>query len=131
VNQPGSLILSSTPPLQTFARIRIIPTSELPPSPPGGTMEIAEIPKEFSLSEAYPNPFNPSTVIRYQLPVNSWVTLKIYNLLGQEVATLVDEVQEAGYKSVDWDAHEFASGIFFYKLSTERFIQVKKMILIR
>ncbi len=131
VNQPGLLILSSTSPLQTFARIRIVPTSELPPPPPSEKMEINEIPKEFSLSEAYPNPFNPSTVIRYQLPVNSWVTLKIYNLLGQEVATLVDEFQDAGFKSVEWKPHDVASGLFFYKLSAERFIQVKKMLLIR
>jgi hypothetical protein len=131
VSQPGSLILSSTPPLQTSARIRIIPTSDLPPSPPDEKKEIDEIPKEFSLSEAYPNPFNPSTVIRYQLPVNMWVTFKIYNLLGQEVATLVDEFQDAGYKSVEWQPHDVASGIFFYKLSTERFVQVRKMLLIQ
>jgi hypothetical protein len=131
VNQPGLLILSSTSPLQTFARIRIVPTSDSPPPPPSENEKIAEIPKEFSLSEAYPNPFNPSTVIRYQLPVNSWVTLKIYNLLGQEVATLVDEFQEAGYKSVEWEPRDVASGLFFYKLTTEKITQVRKMLLIR
>jgi hypothetical protein len=131
VNQPGLLILSSTPPLQTFAHIRIVPTSELPPPPPGDNKEIADIPKEFSLSEAYPNPFNPSTVIRYQLPVNSWVTLKIYNLLGQEVVILVDQFQDAGYKSVEWDAAGFASGMYFYRIISPKFTQTKKMLLLR
>jgi hypothetical protein len=131
VNQPGLLILSSTPPLQTFARIRIVPTSELPPSPPGEKKEIAEIPKEFSLCEAYPNPFNPSTVIRYSLPVNSWVTLKIYNLLGQEISTLVDEFQDAGFRSVGWDASGIPTGMYFYRLQTKDYVETKKLILLR
>ena len=81
--------------------------------------QVNVLPAQFKLEQNYPNPFNPSTVIRYQLPVNSWVTLKIYNLLGQEVATLINEYQDAGFKSVEWKPRDMASGLFFYKLTTE------------
>jgi hypothetical protein len=94
-------------------------------------VESPAVPIEFSLYQNYPNPFNPSTVIRYQLPVNSWVTLKIYNLLGQEIATLVNEFQDAGFKSVEWEAGEVGSGVYFYKLTAGNYISTKKMILIR
>ncbi|MBI4547327.1 MAG: T9SS type A sorting domain-containing protein [Ignavibacteriae bacterium] len=90
-----------------------------------------ELPKEFALHQNYPNPFNPVTVIRYQLPVQSHVTLKIYNLLGQEVRTLVDEVQEAGYKSVEWNAAGMASGVYFYRLRAGNFVDVKKLPLLK
>jgi SdrD B-like protein len=96
------------------------------------------IPKEFSLLQNYPNPFNPATVIEYQLPVASSVTLKIYNLLGQEVATLVRGVQEAGYRSARWDAAGIGSGVYFYRLDatsttdpSRSFTKVKKMLLLR
>ena len=59
------------------------------------------------------------------------MTLEIYNLLGQEVATLINEYQDAGFKSVEWKPRDMASGLFFYKLTTERFTQVRKMLLIR
>ncbi|MBI4810604.1 MAG: T9SS type A sorting domain-containing protein, partial [Ignavibacteriales bacterium] len=89
------------------------------------------LPKEFALEQNYPNPFNSSTIIRYQIPFSCWVTLKLYNVLGQEVTTLVDEMQEAGYKSVEWDASGVSSGIYFYKLTAGNYISIKKMILIR
>jgi len=101
---------------------------------------IREVPKEFALFQNYPNPFNPTTVIKYQLPVVSMVMLRVYNLLGQTVATLVDEVQEAGYKSVELDARSLSSGIYFYQIDAHpvstadhvtSFSQVKKMILIK
>jgi hypothetical protein len=96
----------------------------------------AELPKEFLLHPNYPNPFNPITTIRYDLKESVNVTLKIYNILGQEVRTLVNERQTAGYKSVDWDARNdvgvnVASGIYIYKLEAGSFIQARKMVLLR
>ncbi|MBI1808218.1 MAG: T9SS type A sorting domain-containing protein [Ignavibacteria bacterium] len=90
-----------------------------------------ELPKEFALYQNYPNPFNPSTVIRYQLPVSGYVTLKIYNVIGQEVATLVNEMQEAGYKSVDWNAIAFSGGVYYYRLVTGDFSSVKKLVVVK
>jgi len=96
------------------------------------------LPTKFALEQNYPNPFNPSTKLKYQLPVDSRVTLKVYNVLGQVVATLADETQSAGYKTVEWNASNVASGVYFYKLETvgtsdhdKSFTQVKKMLLLK
>ena len=96
------------------------------------------LPKRFALSQNYPNPFNPATTFRYDLPHQSSVTLKVYNLLGQLVQTLADGVESAGYKSVEWNAGSVSSGIYFYRLSatstcdpTKSFTQVKKMLLLK
>jgi len=89
------------------------------------------LPTEFALDQNYPNPFNPSTVINYQIPVNSWVTLKVYNMLGQEVTTLVDGIQEVGYKSVEFYSSTLPSGIYTYRLQAGTFIDVKKMLLLK
>ncbi len=89
------------------------------------------LPKEFALMQNYPNPFNPATQINFELPVKSEVSLKIYNLLGQEVATLVNEEKAAGRYSADWNASALASGVYFYKLEAGSFVQTKKMILMK
>jgi hypothetical protein len=81
--------------------------------------------------ENYPNPFNPTTVIKYDLPNSQRVVLKIFNILGQETATLIDEVQEAGFKSVEWSANNVSSGVYFYKLTAGDFVEIKKMLLVR
>ncbi len=134
VNQAGILILSSATSSQSsVARIKIVATSELPPSPPEENSSISNqiLPSEFALGQNYPNPFNPSTVISYSLPVNGYVTLTVYNLLGEEVAVLVNGIQDAGYKTVTFDASNLPSGVYMYKLTTPLFTEVKKMLLMR
>jgi hypothetical protein len=89
------------------------------------------IPNRFSLSQNYPNPFNPKTKIDYEIPVNGKVTIKIYNQLGQEVANLVDENKEAGYYTTEFDGTNLASGVYFYRMETKEFTDVKKLMLIK
>lgn len=91
------------------------------------------IPKEFALAQNYPNPFNPTTIINYQLPIANWVTLKVYNVLGQEVATLVKEKREAGKHNFEFRASDFglSSGVYFYRLQAGSFTQTKKLLLLR
>lgn len=98
-----------------------------------------EAPNEFSLSQNYPNPFNPSTKIKYTIPSATLrqaqsdilVTLKVYDVLGNEVATLVNEVQIAGEYEIEFDGSEFPSGIYFYLLKVGSFIETKKMVLLK
>ncbi|MFA6980606.1 MAG: T9SS type A sorting domain-containing protein [Ignavibacteriaceae bacterium] len=93
----------------------------------------SHLPQNYSLSQNYPNPFNPSTVISYQLPVISKVTLKIYDLLGREVTTLVNEEQSAGKYNYELQIrnYELASGVYFYRLHAGDFIETKKMLVIK
>jgi len=88
-------------------------------------------PKLFSLNQNFPNPFNPVTQIKYQIPKSTHVTLVIYNISGQEVARLVDEQQSAGFYSIKWDASHLSSGTYIYKLIAGNFVETKKMILIK
>lgn len=88
-------------------------------------------PSDFTLFQNYPNPFNPSTVISYQLSAFSNVVLKVYDVLGNEVATLVNKEKSPGNYKVHWNASEFASGLYFYKLQAGQFSSVKKLILIK
>lgn len=91
----------------------------------------AQLPTEFALRQNYPNPFNPTTTIKYDLPKDSRVSLKLFNILGQEVATLVNEEQKAGYKSVEWNANNFASGVYFYHIQAGDFVATKKLLLLK
>ena len=79
----------------------------------------------------YPNPFNPTTAIQYDLPADTKVILRIYDVLGEIVATLVDQVQSAGYKMVLWDAGNKASGMYFYRLQAGDFVAAKKLMVIK
>jgi hypothetical protein len=90
-----------------------------------------EIPTKFALYQNYPNPFNPTTTISYDLPARSRVKLSIYNILGQEVATLVNSEQEPGRYSVKFDASGLPSGIYFYTLQTPYFTKTNKMVLVK
>jgi len=90
-----------------------------------------ELPTQFCLPQNYPNPFNPTTAISYQLPAVSYVTLKVYDLLGREVATLVNEVKQAGSYSANWDASRLSSGVYFYQLEAGQFRETKRMILMK
>ena len=89
------------------------------------------IPKEYRLKQNYPNPFNPSTKISWQSPVGSWQTLKVYDVLGNEVATLVDEYRPAESYEVEFYAAHLSSGIYFYELRAGEFVQTKKLILMK
>ena len=88
-------------------------------------------PNTFSLAANYPNPFNPSTVINYQIPYNSLVTLKVFDVLGNEVKNLVNGQKEMGKYSVQFDAPSLASGMYFYTLTAGKFMDTKKFILLK
>ena len=89
------------------------------------------LPAEFSLAQNYPNPFNPSTVINYSVAKDVLVDLKVYNLIGEEVVTLINEHQAAGVYKIDFNASALPSGVYFYKLQAGSFVETKKMILIK
>lgn len=97
---------------------------------------IVEIPNQFSLYQNYPNPFNPTTKIRFAIPSNvkretSNVKLIIYDVIGREVATLVNEQLKPGTYEVDWDGSIFASGLYFYTLITSEYTETKKLIFLK
>jgi len=90
-----------------------------------------EIPSSFSLSQNYPNPFNPLTNIKFELPKSNYVTLKIYDALGREIATLINEQLAPGTYEVDWNGSNYPSGVYFYRLMTDNFNETKKMLMIK
>jgi hypothetical protein len=98
--------------------------------------DYSELPRKFTLQQNYPNPFNPATIIEYTLPKTSKVKIQIYNVLGQMVRNLVDELQDQGYKMILWDGkddrgHELSSGVYFYRIRAGNFVKSKKMILLK
>jgi photosystem II stability/assembly factor-like uncharacterized protein len=101
----------------------------------GVTIDIKKIsnnlPSSFYLSQNYPNPFNPSTNIKYQIKENAIVTLRIYDILGKEIETLVNQKQSPGTYEVNWDGSNYPSGVYFYKLTAGDFTETKKMILLK
>jgi len=126
--QPGSAVFGGdNSPMarvrQRFCRISGLPT---------GIDEAAgEVPNEFALSQNYPNPFNPVTNFQFSIVNRQWTILKVYDLLGREVATLVNEVKQPGTYMVQWDAAGLASGVYFYRLQMGNFVDVKKLVLLR
>jgi hypothetical protein len=97
-----------------------------------GILQITnEVPHQFSLSQNYPNPFNPSTYIKFDVSKGSFVTLKIFDALGREVAILVNEDLKPGTYEADWNASNYSSGVYFYTMRTEGYTQTKRMVLIK
>lgn len=93
-------------------------------------------PVGYWLYQSHPNPFNSETVISYQLPRKSWVTIKVFNLRGQEIKTLADEEKEPGYFTIHWDGRDstgghVVSGTYVYRMKAEGFVQTRKMLLLR
>jgi hypothetical protein len=125
----GSLVLRSTGMARPRNAIRVNDTGELPPSPPTG-ME-ANLPASFALDQNYPNPFNPSTTIRYALPTDQTVRLAVYNLLGEEVARLVDGTERAGFRSATFDGAGFATGMYTVRLTAGTFRAERKIMLVK
>ncbi|MFA7360095.1 MAG: T9SS type A sorting domain-containing protein [Candidatus Kapaibacterium sp.] len=101
----------------------------------GGIVSInpisTEIPKDFCLHQNYPNPFNPVTKINFELPIQKFVSLKIYDITGREIQTLVNEIKQAGYYTVDFNGPNLSSGVYFYKIQSGNFVSVKRMVLVK
>jgi hypothetical protein len=95
------------------------------------SVDTDEVPEAFVLNQNYPNPFNPQTSIRFGLPDASNVSLKVYDLIGREVATLINERLAAGYHTVSFDGSQVATGIYFYRINAGEYRDVRKMILIK
>jgi hypothetical protein len=103
-----------------------------PTGNPIGIVQInTYIPKEYKLMQNYPNPFNPTTKINYQLPITNYVKLSIYDILGREITVLVNEKQSPGMYEVDWDASNYASGVYFYTMQAGDYSETKKMLIVK
>jgi len=92
---------------------------------------VSEIPSKYDLKQNYPNPFNPVTKISFDIPKQGLVTMKIFDVLGREVKTLINEIKAPGAYSVDFNASELSSGVYFYRLETNGFMDIKRMMLIK
>jgi hypothetical protein len=136
--RPGSRLIDAGTSDSVTTAVGLVYT---PPKPDLGCFEYGAIlgvkdnnttlPNTFSLSQNYPNPFNPTTIISYQLSVSGMVTLKVYNILGQEVATLVNSEKAAGEYKVSFNASNLPSGIYLYQLRAGNFVETKKMMLMK
>ncbi len=109
----------------------IVPILPFIPINTTGVTQDTQTPTEYSLSQNYPNPFNPSTVIKYALPQAGYVTLTVFNLLGEKVATLVNEDMSAGTHSVEFNASDLSSGLYIYTIKASGFINSQKMVLMK
>jgi hypothetical protein len=93
--------------------------------------ELTTIPTVFKLEQNYPNPFNPSTIIKFAIPERSNVLIKIYDITGSEIATLVDEEMNAGWYKKDFNANSLASGVYLYRMQAGAYVSIKKMLLMK
>ncbi len=94
-------------------------------------LQYKPIPLEFELQSAYPNPFNPTTTLNFSLPIETKVSLSIYNLQGREVSKLIDGNMDAGYHSVVWNADSHSSGVYFIKMVAGEYVNTRKLMLIK
>lgn len=108
-----------------------VPLSGIIEIPISVSQNVSDIPKNFGLSQNYPNPFNPTTVINYQLPINSFVTLKVYDMLGRKVANLINARKNAGYYNVTFNGDHLPSGVYFYRFQAGSYIQTRKLVLLK
>ncbi|MBA4311632.1 MAG: hypothetical protein C0417_03275 [Chlorobiaceae bacterium] len=131
VNEDGFLHLSISSQQNSNARIRITPGNETPPPPPDGSTSSQIVPTKFLLSQNYPNPFNPVTNFQFSIENCQLTILKVFDLLGREVATLVNEVKQSGAYTVSWDASNFPSSVYYYRLQSGNHIETKKLILMK
>ncbi len=93
--------------------------------------EVHSVPSKTTLEQNYPNPFNPTTVISYELPVRGHVNVKVYDMLGREIAALIDQIQNAGTYSIPWDASHIPSGLYFCRLTAGGYSKTMKITLVR
>ncbi len=119
-------LMTSATVVDTFGVMKVSDLSDIT-----GIEKLPGIAQSFDLAQNYPNPFNPSTSIRFSIPEEGFVTLKVFNIIGQEVATLVNEVKTTGNYEVSFDASQLTSGIYFYTINTGNYSQTKKMMLIK
>jgi hypothetical protein len=131
VIQQGSLDYNAGP--ITIPAVKVFKTSSRlkVTYPATGVEKEFTCPGQYNLSQNYPNPFNPTTVLSCQSPVASHVRIAVYDILGREVAVLMDEKKEAGRYEVKWDASGFASGVYICRMAAERFVDCKRMVLIK
>jgi hypothetical protein len=127
-DRAGTLTLSSSSTLPSRSAIRIVPSSDLPPPPPFDPEVIAG---SFSLSQNFPNPFNPSTVVRYSWPNLSYATVKVYDILGREVAVLLEGMIEPGDHMIEWNAGNLPSGIYYCRLMADGLTRTVKVVLMK
>ncbi len=121
----ADIVLESNDPDSSTARLHVVLDIIT------GVAEENSLPTVYSLYNNYPNPFNPTTTIKYDIPEQSYVTIKIYNLLGEEVTTLLNEEHNVGRYQINWNAAQLASGVYFYRIQAGSFVDTKKMILMK
>jgi hypothetical protein len=133
VSQAGKLILSTSTGMNPDARIRLTDRSAEPPAPPESSVGgiSTDTPSAFALFQNHPNPFNPSTRIVFDLPRETGVSLKIFTVMGQEIFTLVDGLRSAGRLEVHWDAANWPSGVYYFRLQAGEYSETRKLLLLR
>ncbi len=120
-------VLSYSPPMPSLVNN----ASQEPSISLAKESEVISMPRDYSLDQNYPNPFNPTTKISYSLPEASFVTLKVFDILGREVTTLINEVKQPGKYEVEFNASKLPSGTYVYKLTTGKYQTIRKMLLMK